>query len=63
MREERSLCLQCERLTMDKVECAGSCEELDRFIERLPYFLLSGEDLADYAIPGSLRTPAYFNYD
>jgi hypothetical protein len=52
MSEERSPCLQCERLSMDKVECSGWCEKLENFMERLPYSLLSGEDLTEYGIPG-----------
>jgi hypothetical protein len=60
MREERSPCLQCERLSMDKIECSGWCEKLENFMERLPYSLLSGEDLTEYGIPGAQRTPVYF---
>lgn len=63
MPKERSPCLQCERLPMDKVECAGGCEKLENFIEHLPYYLLSGEDLTEYGIPGARRTPAHFIYD
>lgn len=48
---------------MDKVECAGGCEKLENFIEHLPYYLLSGEDLTEYGIPGARRTPAHFIYD
>jgi len=61
MTEKRSPCLRCERLAEDKDECARSCEELDRYQEELPYRLLSGEDLSDYRIPGTDRTPSYRN--
>jgi hypothetical protein len=45
----------------DKDECARFCEELDRYREELPYGILSGEDLSDYHIPGTCRTPSYRN--
>jgi hypothetical protein len=48
---------------MDKVECAGGYEKLENFIEQLPYYMFSGEDLTEYGIPGAQRTPAYFIYD
>ena len=44
MHEERSPCLQCEHLKMDKSKCAKSCKELDRFKENLPQFSLSPGD-------------------
>lgn len=59
MSTKRSPCLGCERLAEDKDECARFCEELQRYREELPYGLLSGEDLSDYQIPGSNRTPSY----
>jgi hypothetical protein len=59
MTEKRSPCLRCERLEKDKDECARSCEELQRYREDLPYGLLSGEDMSDYHIPGTARTPSY----
>jgi hypothetical protein len=61
MTEKRSPCLRCERLGKDKDQCARSCQELDRYREELPYGLLSGEDLSDYYIPGTERTPSYRN--
>ena len=61
MSEKRSPCLHCKRLDEDKEECARFCEELDRYREELPYGLLSGEDLSDYQIPGTARTPSYRN--
>ena len=63
MHGERSPCLQCERLLMDKVECSRWCEELENFVESLPYSLLSGEDLTEYGIPGVQRTPVYFVHE
>ena len=63
MYAERSPCLQCERLTKDKSECASSCEELQRYMEKLPYFALTGEDLTSYRIPGVERTPAHLSLD
>ena len=63
MRAERSPCLQCERLTKDKCECAQSCKQLEMYMENLPYFWLTGEDLTYYRIPGLERTPAYLSLD
>jgi hypothetical protein len=63
MYSERSPCFQCERLTEDKRYCATSCEKLKKFMEKLPYFLLTGEDLTSYTIPGLERRPAYLNLE
>ena len=59
MVEERSPCLQCERLKKNKLECAASCEELDKFKEELQHCPLNQEDSTDYRIPGLERTRSY----
>lgn len=53
---ERSPCLRCKRLKKNKLECAASCEELDKFKEQLHHSLLTQEDSTDYRIPGLERT-------
>ena len=63
MRAERSPCLQCERLKKDKYECAPSCKQLEMYMEKLPYCLLTGEDLTYYRMPGLERTPAHLSLD
>ena len=59
MVEERSPCLKCERLKRNKLECAASCEELEKFREKLHRCLLTEEDSTEYRIPGLERTPRY----
>ena len=48
--EERSPCLRCERLRKNKLECAELCEKRKMYVRKLPYFLLSTEDLNDFSI-------------
>lgn len=59
MEEERSPCLECERVNKNKNDCVSLCEELDRYQEGLPYFSLWKEDPACYFIPGLERTRTY----
>jgi hypothetical protein len=56
MEEDRSPCLQCERVNKSKNQCAGSCDELDHYKDGLPYFSLWREDPVCYVIPGLERT-------
>ena len=63
MSEERSPCLQCERLTEDKFECAPLCKRLEMYMKKLPYSSLTGEDLTCYRIPGLERTPAHLSLE
>ena len=57
MIEERSPCLKCERLKRNKLECAASCGELEKFNEKLHHCQLTEEDSTEYRIPGLERTP------
>ena len=59
MKEDRSPCLQCERVNKSKNQCCGSCEELDNYKDGLPYFSLWREDPVCYVIPGLERTRTY----
>ena len=63
MSEERSPCLECERLKENKVECAGSCERLDRYQERQPHFSLWRGEPTYYVVPGLERTSHYRSRD
>ena len=63
MAEERSPCLQCERVNKNKNECVGSCEELVRYQEGLPSYSLWREDPDCYHIPGLERTRSYPSID
>ena len=57
MVEERSPCLKCEHLKKSKLECAASCEELEKFKRKLHRCLLTAENSTEYGIPGSERIP------
>ena len=46
MEEDRSPCLQCERVNKSKIQCCGSCDELDSYKDGLPYFSLWREILS-----------------
>jgi hypothetical protein len=59
MEEDRSPCLQCERVDKSKNQCCGSCDELDSYKDGLPYFSLWREDPTCYVIPGLERTRSY----
>jgi hypothetical protein len=59
MSEERSPCLRCERVNKNKNECVGSCQELDRYQEGLPYLSLWRGDPVCYLIPGLERTRSH----
>ena len=61
MDEDRSPCLDCERVNKSKNECANSCEELDRYREGLPYLSLWRGDPLCYVIPGLERARTYSN--
>jgi hypothetical protein len=63
MSEEKSPCLQCERVNKSKNECAGSCEKLDRYKEGLPFLSLWRGNPACYAIPGLERARSYPGVD
>ena len=59
MEEDRSPCLQCERVNKSKTQCCGSCDDLDSYKDGLPYFSLWREDPVCYGIPGLERTRSY----
>lgn len=59
MEEDRSPCLKCARVDKSKKQCAGSCEELKRYQDGLPYLSLWREDPIYYVIPGLERTRTY----
>jgi hypothetical protein len=59
MEEDRSPCLECERVDKSKNQCAVSCEELERYQDGLPYLSLWKEDPVCYVIPGLERTRCY----
>lgn len=57
--EERSPCIQCDRLEQAKNKCAESCEKLEIYQERLPHFTLWRGGSTYYSMPGLQRTPSY----
>jgi len=57
--EERSPCITCDRLKMNKNECADSCEKLKRYQESSPQLTLYRGTPAYYTMPGLQRTPNY----
>ncbi len=59
MSEDKSPCLQCERVNKNKNECVGSCQELDTYREGLPCFSLWRENPVCYSVPGLERTRSY----
>jgi hypothetical protein len=59
MKEERSPCLNCERMNENKNECVESCEELDKYQDGLPYFSLWRDNPVCYVIPGLERSRTY----
>ena len=63
MSEEKSPCLQCERVNKNKNECSGSCEELKKYQQGLPYLSLWREDPVCYIIPGIERARSYPSID
>ncbi|UCG14237.1 MAG: hypothetical protein JSU72_07185 [Deltaproteobacteria bacterium] len=63
MAEERSPCLECERLENDKFECADSGEKLEKYKERLCRFSLWRGGCTTYELPGGGRRPVYRNSD
>jgi hypothetical protein len=61
--EERSPCIECERLEKSKSRCAESCEKLVMYQERLPHFTLWRGSSGYYSMPGLQRTPSYPSLD
>ena len=59
MEEDRSPCLECERVEKSKNQCADSCKDLERYQDGLPYFSLWRGDPVYYVIPGLERTRTY----
>jgi hypothetical protein len=59
MEEDRSPCLDCERVDESKNQCADSCKELERYQDGLPYFSLWKGEPVCYVIPGLERTRSY----
>ena len=59
MDEDRSPCLECERVNESKTRCVDNCEELDRYRDGLPYLSLWKGDPVCYVIPGLERTRSY----
>lgn len=59
MDEDRSPCLECERVNESKNQCVDKCEELDRYRDGLPYLSLWRGDPLCYVIPGLERTRTY----
>lgn len=63
MKDQKSPCLQCERLAKDKFECAETCKELEFFQERLPLVTLWRGDPIVYNIPHFQRTRTYRSHE
>ena len=63
MSEEKSPCLQCERVNKNKNECVDSCDELDRYQEGLPGLSLWKGNPVSYIIPGLERTRSHPSAD
>jgi len=57
--EERSPCVECERLKRNKNECADSCEKLKMYQARSPKLTLYSGTFSYHTMPGMQRTPSY----
>ncbi len=61
--DDRSPCIQCDRLRKSKSECATSCEKLKIYQESLPRFTLWRGSSNDYDVQGLQRTTIYRIYE
>ena len=57
-KDDRSPCIQCDRVKRNKSECADSCEKLEMYQESLPQFTLWRDNPSYYSVPGLHRIPS-----